>query len=121
MTEIQWLCDMLLNFKMPKEAKERFIARIGEVEANISKPQAIRPMVNRPIVTGPVQSPSMQKILEAVEMEGGLPIPVQTEVPHGTPIAQTPMAAQALQARAAAIQQAASGKPEPGRTSPRKF
>ena len=46
MTEIQWLCSLLLECKLPKDVKDRFIARIGEVEKNLAnQPQ----MASRPI------------------------------------------------------------------------
>lgn len=62
MTEIQWLCDILLNYKMPKEVKDKFISRIGEVEAQLSKPQI---MVPRPNSIGvPIQAPSTQRLMD---------------------------------------------------------
>lgn len=35
MTEIQWLVDVMLNHKLSESVKQKFIARIGEVEANL--------------------------------------------------------------------------------------
>lgn len=45
-TEIQWLCSVLLECKLPKDVKDKFIARIGEVEKALSesRPQASRPI-----------------------------------------------------------------------------
>lgn len=46
MTEIQWLVQLMLDHKLPGPVKEKFIARIGEVEAALStKP---RPMITQP-------------------------------------------------------------------------
>lgn len=101
MTEIQFLVDIILNHKLQPEVRDKFVARIGEVEATLTKPQRI--------TSGAVlsmQAPSTQKILEEMSQE---------------PIINSPVAAQALQARQQAIAQATSGTPEKGRTSPRKF
>lgn len=106
MTELQWLIKMLTQHKLPASLKDLFIERIGEVEALLSKPTTRYPSA----VNQPVQAPSTQKLLEEMTMQTGQPI-----------VAQTASAAAALEARAQAIKQAASGKPEPGRTSPRKF
>lgn len=103
MTEIQWLVDIMLHHKLPEAVKEKFISRIGEVEANYSKP-VVRP-IPPPMHA---QTPSTQKILDEMAQDT-----IQ--------VAQTPAVAAALQSRQEAIKQAASGKPEPGRTSPRKF
>jgi hypothetical protein len=96
MTEIQWLCDLLLNCKLPKKAKERFIARIGEVESKLSPQPHVK--------TNLVQSRIDQAMNQQVDQ-----------------VAQTAIAQKALEDRQLAIKVAASGKPEPGRTSPRKF
>lgn len=58
MTEIQWLCDVLLNFKLPGPVKDKFIARIGEVESKLSPTNYVRPVVS------PTQAPSTQRLLE---------------------------------------------------------
>lgn len=107
MTEIQWLCDILLNFKMSKEVKDRFIARIGEVEAKLA-PKSPQPFGL------PTQSPSTQAAIARQIAEDPNLSP-----PPG--IAVTPQASQALQQRQQAISIAASGIIEKGRTSPRKF
>lgn len=107
MSEIQWLVDILMQYKLPDPVKQKFISRIGEVEAALHKgpvPPPIRPLV-------PMQVPSTQRLLEDMAQQTGAPVE----------IAQTPAAAQALQQRQATIAVAISGKPEAGRTSPRKF
>jgi hypothetical protein len=98
MSELQWLIHMLTKQKLPNALKDLFIERIGEVEALLTKP-SIR--IPPSALVNPSQAPSTQRILDG--------------------IAQTPAAAAALESRDAAIRAAASAKPEPGRTSPRKF
>lgn len=62
MTEIQWLVDIMMNFKLPSPVKDRFIARIGEVEALLSRP-GIR--TTTPVsIQQNVQAPSTQRILD---------------------------------------------------------
>ena len=106
MTELQFLIDLLLNHKLSAKTKQAVADRIGEVESKYAfqTPRSLQPAV---------QAPSMQKVLD--EMEALNP-----------PQPTTQAAAQALQARADVIRKAASAdpfrsKPEPGRTSPRKF
>lgn len=97
---------MLTKHKLSSALKDLFIERIGEVEANlVPKAHGSRPVVN----AGPVQAASTQKLLDEMAAQTGVPI------------AQTPQAAAALESRQLAIKVATSGKPEPGRTSPRKF
>lgn len=109
MTELQWLIKMLTKHKLPASLKDLFIERIGEVEASLSRPALPR----APIITG--QAPSTQRLLEDMATQTGHTVIMPTQ------IAQTATAAAALESRSLAIKQAASGKPEPGRTSPRKF
>lgn len=109
MTELQWLIKMLTKEKLPNSLKDLFIERIGEVEASLSRPAQVRPM---PIQTG--QAPSTQRLLDEMAYQTGAAVPAM-------PVAQTAAAAAALESRNLAIKQAASGKPEVGRTSPRKF
>jgi hypothetical protein len=94
-TELQFLIRILTKEKLSAKLKDLFIERIGVVETNlVPKAHGSRPIVN----FGPVTTATMPDA-----------------------IAQTPAAAAALESRNLAIQQATSGKPEAGRTSPRKF
>jgi len=113
-TELQWLIKMLTKEKLSANLKDLFIERIGEVEACLSRPTPQRPL---PIQTG--QAPSTQRLLDEMAQQTGSSVP--NMIPGPSVIAQTASAAQALESRQLAIKQAASGKPEPGRTSPRKF
>lgn len=67
MTEIQWLCDILLNHKLAASVKDRIIARIGEVEANLSIRPMVQPMRAPPIMPG-AQAASTQRLLEQHEL-----------------------------------------------------
>lgn len=116
MTELQFLIDLLLNHKLPPATKKLLAARIGEVEGRY-QPQAPQPWVGNARANPSAQAPSTQKILDQMAMEVN---------PPENAVATTPAAAAALQARADAIRLATQsqplrGKPEPGRTSPRKF
>lgn len=115
MTEIQWLVDIMLNNKLSEPVKQKFIARIGEVEAKLTpaKPSVYQGPIHP---TAQSQSPSTQAALARQQAEGIDPFAGST-----SPVAQTMVAAQALNARQQAIAIAASGAPEKGRTSPRKF
>jgi hypothetical protein len=111
MTELQWLIKMLTKHKLSPSLKNLFIERIGEVEASLSNNRGpARPMPIPPIGQ---QAASTQKIIDAMVY------PTDGTIPQV--VAQTPATAAALEARQTAIKIATSGKPEAGRTSPRKF
>lgn len=92
MTELSFLLELLLNHKLPKLTQTAIKTRIDEIQ---SSPQQL---VVRSVPL--IQNPMMP------------PIPA---------MAQTPEAAKALAERNALINQAISGKDEPGRTAPRKL
>ncbi len=104
MTEIAWLVQFMFAHKLPIKAKDDIVARIGEVESLLSSKQGPQA---RPVNVG-IQAASTQRILDEAAQEGVI-------------IAATQATAQALAARQQAINIATSGKPEAGRTSPRKF
>lgn len=65
MTEIQWLVETMLNFKLHNPIKDRFIDRIGAVEAGLSRSQVkqqLNPM--NPLA----QAQSTQRILDGTDM-----------------------------------------------------
>lgn len=119
MTELSFLIQLLLNDKLPLEIKKEVAERIKEVEATLIvthipppyRPQVIPPPVSF-IRTTTDQAPSTQKILDEMAMN---PVPVAPV------LASSPVAAQALSARNESIRKGMSGRPEPGRTSPKKF
>lgn len=138
MTELTFLLELLLNHKLPQATKRIVTERVREVEAKYNAPQVAYqapiaspstfvglPMSIPPHLVG--QSPST---IAAMMRNGFVPeaptigmAPVGPAVAPTQPavIAQTPAAAAALADRQNAIAQAISGKPEKGRTSPRKF
>jgi hypothetical protein len=97
MTELSFLIDLLLNGRLQRTVQEKVKARISEVEANMSLPQAVK------------QFQRVQASLEA---------PIS--------IAQTPEAAKALADRQAAIQGSINQHPDEvkypgGSKGPRKY
>ncbi len=116
MTELQFLIHLLLDHNLPKSTKKIVADRIGFVESMYgTNPPAQIIQSNRAMVSA--QAASTQAILDKMALEVNPPENVT---------ATTPAAAAALQARADAIRAATQsvplrGKPEPGRTSPRKF
>lgn len=131
MTELSWLVDLLVNFKLSKSVKDHVLSRIKEIDARGSQfsPQNM----SRPESTLPAhlqsQSPStIANFLKNPQAGGtisGTTIvvsPAATEpIVDITAVVASPAAAQAMQSRQEALNAALSGKREPGRTSPRKF
>lgn len=109
-SEIQFLLKILLEQKLNPAVKQLFLTRIGEVETSIRSKGPVLSSYQPVVSNG--QAASTQALLAKHGME-------TPEVP-GIVIASQ-AAAQAVQSRNQAIQQAVSGKAEPGRTSPRKF
>lgn len=126
MTELSFLLELLLNHKLPKVTREAVTARVKEVEQGLTHPysQQARAVPTLPQAVPPHlagQAPSTIAALMRHEGEGKPPIvPIPVEAPPPV-IAVTPAAQAALAERNALINQAVSGKPEKGRTSPRKF
>jgi hypothetical protein len=108
MTEIAFLLDLVLNHKMSKDAKERCIKRIAEVESRL-QPQAVAHVFRGQVE----QAASTRALMDAHGATTVGMAPISGAV--------TVAAQAALQSREQAIAAAASGKPEAGRTSPRKF
>lgn len=115
-SEIQFLLKILLEHKISPEVKKMFLARIGEVEQSLrAKPQGTiqaagaYPHPMNMIAQSPSTVAAMMKHAEPIAM--ALP----------EPLVNTQAAANALVKRQQAIFSAGIEKPEPGRTSPRKF
>lgn len=120
-SELSFLIELLLNHRLQKGTKDAIAARIKDVEGRVSTSVPIASPHLRPVVPGmAVQSPSTQAILDRnPDLAAVIPQPVAV-------VAQTQAAAEAMASRQRAISQSASsrpllGKPEEGRTSPRKF
>jgi len=127
MTELQYLIELLLNHKLQKNTKDSIQARIKEVEEALRTQPPIKPTpVHRP-PTASVQSPSTQAILDRNPDIGSIPVetspqPSEPAVIHPTPaVVASAAAAQTIASRQTALAAATSGKPEKGRTSPRKW
>lgn len=115
-SELSFLLELVLDDEVPKPIKLKMVARIREVEKNYAQtvlPQPAVPRGTKPGIITPIiaaQSPSMQQLMaQNPDLIPKPPQPVTAE------------AAQALANRQAKILGAANEKPEPGRTSPRKF
>ncbi len=106
MTELSFLIDLLLNHKLSKEVKKLIADRVREIES-APRTAAHIPAGVPPHLVG--QSPST--IANLMKDPPAAPAVVAT----------TPIAASAIASRQAAIAAQLSGKPEPGRTSPRKY
>ena len=138
MTELSFLIDLLVNEKLSKTVKEKVVARIKDVELLQTATPVLKSVPNfigyqQPIASG--QSPStiaaMQRHAAQLPQEASVELsPIsQTNVHQvvADPPAQQGVvvaslaAAQAIQSRDTAVAAALSGRPEKGRTSPRKF
>lgn len=124
MTELSFLINLLLNDKLPAEIKLTVAERIKEVEMKLQAPSYFAP-IQAPthyIPARTAQAPSTQKILDQMSGDSHSPYPAAQEFVAPTPPEATTLAAaQALASRNNAIQQAVSGRQDPGRKSPRKF
>ncbi len=143
MSELSFLLDLLLNHKLPKVTKDAVAARVREVEIALQSSGPGRQAFTPPAASAGFipphligQSPStIAKLMRHPDLAEKLAHPsalsagsIETIGPEAaappTPvavIAQTPAAQAAMQDRQAAINGQLSGKPEKGRTSPRKF
>ena len=108
MTELSFLIDLLLNHKLPPATKKHVLERVKEVEANYQAPKQTPPRLQPG-----QQCASTQALLDRMTEPLTAP-PLEA-------IVASPQAAQAINTRQQAIAAQISGKPEPGRTSPRKF
>lgn len=122
MTEALWLADFVTRFELSSDIKKHILKRIkslgDQVQPTVMRKSAV--MANLPPHIAN-QSPSTI----ANFLKEGVVTQPETLVPPAA-AAVTPQAAAAINERNTAIQRAASagifsGKPEPGRTSPRKF
>jgi lambda repressor-like predicted transcriptional regulator len=113
LSELSYLLHLLMDYKLSKPVQDDIRTRIKEIEAKPAVPVMMGRSLNVPAnMAG--QSPStIANMLKD-------PAPQSAALPQEAIVA-SPAAAQAMQARAHAIQAAMSTKPEPGRTSPRKF
>jgi hypothetical protein len=129
-SELSFLLDLLLNEKLSKSVKEKLTARVKEIETTVAAQPIntvnFRGVQNVPperVINGAVQSPSTIAAMQRqAQMEAMGPGDAQEVSQHqeGQLIA-SPGAAAAIASRNQALAEAMSGKPAPGRTSPKKF
>jgi hypothetical protein len=116
-SELSFLIELLLKHKLPPATKDLIAGRIKDVEQSLCAPRSLPANpVRLAAPVGAQQAASTQAILDRNPDLLQPPALVTPAV-----IAQTPAAAAAIADRQAAITQSMSGKPEKGRTSPRKF
>jgi hypothetical protein len=127
MTELSFLIELLLEHDLKVETKKAVAARIKEVEGAL---QPVRIPYVQPVAQPLGVPPQAPSTLALMAKHGDLSMPIVQSAPVMPPIpaviAQTPQTAAALNARNEAIASslgsgAFTGKPEKGRTSPRKF
>lgn len=109
---ISFILDLILDYDLPEAAQKACRKYVRELE----KDMQVKPIVAYGNINGgnggrgnfgqSVQAPSTEAALARQAQEL---------------VAATPAAANAIAQRQSAIAQSMSGKPEPGRTSPRKF
>lgn len=107
-TELSFLLGLLLGERLPKAVREKITARIKVVEELL---------VKSPVVT-------QQTFQIPVQAQGQSPSTAAAMARHAAeapPIVVSPVAQAALMNREQSLAEAMSGKPPPGRTSPRKF
>lgn len=78
MTEIAWLVKLMTEHKLSAQVKAEFIARIGEVEANLTK----TPISPVGYATMGRQAPSTQRILDEMAQEQAVPLPPRVIMPQ---------------------------------------
>lgn len=126
-SELSWLIEIFQTENISKKVQGRFLDRIKTIADNpvVGYSSVSRPaqQINiPPHLAG--QSPSTIANLMKEPGQPAPPIPASAQVetqPMPGVIAATPATAVALESRNAAIRAGMIGKPEQGRTSPRKF
>lgn len=111
MSELSFLIDLLLNEKLSKSVRTKIAERVKEVEVKFAAPPVFTmgPTLPPPkVINGALQAPSTVAAMERHAAEA-------------PPVVASPVVANALMERERALAAATSGKPEAGRTSPRKF
>lgn len=126
MTELSFLIELLLNHDLPKPTKDLIAERIKEVEQGITSSPRPREVPLHFNNVGPQQAAST---LKAMAKHGDIPPIVMTEIPPVVPVeqvAQTPMAAAAVNHRNTLINKAVNQNREmvdtgKGTKGPRKW
>jgi hypothetical protein len=127
MTELSFLIDLLLNQKLNKTVKSLIADRIRFIEkpTNSSSTQAFvsQSAGNASGLPAHLLGQAPSTIANFMKEQSHAPVAAQAPVLSSEPAGAiiSPLATQALASREQAIAAALSGKPEPGRKSPRKF
>lgn len=131
MTELSFLLELILDDEVPAAIKIKLKKRIKVVEASMTTSAApLMNRVNMPVVNSFTQNAAIplppelqgQSPSTVAKLLGAdLPFKAPSAPPQPAVVAQTLAAAQAMASRQETIANAMSGKPEKGRTSPRKF
>lgn len=129
MTELSFLLDLLLNHKLPTATKVAVTERIREVESRLVQSPPSRVPPPSPGFIPPHlanQAPSTIAALARhtdldASLEQATAPTINIVAQQPAIVAHNPATQAALNARQEAINLAVSGKPEKGRTSPRKF
>lgn len=133
MSELSFLIELLLNHDLKKETKDALAIRIKEVEGALQPvripymQQASYPGMVNPVIGPTAQAPSTLALMaKHGDLPPMIPAPQMPPIPQPAMIAQTPGAVAAMNARNEALAGSLgsgpfTGKPEKGRTSPRKF
>lgn len=109
-TPISFILDLILDYELPADAQKVCRKYVRELEGSMQSNVVSRNQQTKPI-HGAIQAPSTQRLLDEMAAQTGAPLP----------IVASQQAAKAMESRQAAINQALSGLPEKGRTSPKKF
>lgn len=127
MSELDFLLELILNHKLTKATKDLIQGRIRDIQLPFTTKPIPTRVQEQPIhTTKHSQSPSTLAILarnpDLIPEGEEVSIPIPSTPPEPVKvIAQTRATAEAMQGRNSAISQALSGKPEQGRTTPRKW
>jgi hypothetical protein len=115
--------ELFLEEGIPVKLKKRMAKHMGQEPHYVPpQPQKSIPMAK---IAGPAQAPSTQRLLDQMAAETGSAPPSEAVTPTDA-VAVTPAAVAALNARRAVISAsvangAFTGKPNDGRTSPKKW
>jgi hypothetical protein len=107
MSELSFLIDLLLNERLSGAVRAKIAERVKVVESQMITQKSIIPLPISP-----------------AQAQGQSPSTIAAMARHAqepAPIVNSPAAQAALQNREIALAESMSGKPPPGRTSPRKF
>ena len=116
MTELSFLIEILLNHDLPKDTKALIATRIKEVEEKLNKPATISYNTSGFVTQAPS---TLARMAMHGDSSSPIPIPPEAQSVAVDMIAQTPMAAAAMQQRQLVMDGKKQHDPATGR--PRKW